>query len=701
MATDSVTVSPTFNGDSVSLTAGMIVRLKPGANNNVVRAQADSAPHVQGVNGVVVSGAAAPGGILTASCIGRASVQMESSLVPTVGDTVYVSASAPGKGTNVQPGVIATIGAIADTSNYVASGTVEVDVAIGDQGTAGATGPQGATGVQGSTGAQGAQGSTGVGAQGPQGATGLQGFQGPSAGFGGAPPLAGSVSLAGTATTASRSDHTHGAVVADWPIANLRYYACDTAAGNDANAGFSDVSQAAAGLVAVQTLARLLQIIPRLGNARKFRAAIRSGNYATDTLIDFSGFSGYLGAQFIGTDTVASAGAVAFQGDTNDTICAGFTNATGMNAAGYNPTAYSVDGEGTPSITLQLNGGGAPGFAAAPARPYGCRLRFDIGTTTVALRNKSFAVLLATGGNTLILSLPIGVNPVVGDVCYLEMPNVSGPAETLVSAAGAYGAPLKFTGLRLGALLCTASSLQLAGCECGAFAATESYVAINNQTGAAVVGMGLRSDGSQIFGGTIFTWRDSVETGLAATTLFQEVSTINWERSAAPGMIIYGGAHAIGNNVAESIGTNSSAGHGASCQIWAYQTGTTGVLSCGLAVYGGCQLGRVKFSNMGANPCARIGGAGFGVIVQGLTGGSADGNTDVGLDMSPAGLSGNTLGAMGCIVALPVTPAVTGTVGDVRLPNGSIVSWASLVATPRQDTCGNSYVSTNGTGGNI
>ena len=159
MATDSVTVSPTINGDAVSLTAGMIVRLKPGANNNVVRAQADSAPHAQGVNGVVISGACAPGTSCLVACIGRQPVQMESGLVPSVGDTVYVSPNVPGKGTNVQPGVVAVVGTIADTANYVRLGVVAVDVAVGEQGTAGAQGPQGA---QGSTGAGAAVSATGI-----------------------------------------------------------------------------------------------------------------------------------------------------------------------------------------------------------------------------------------------------------------------------------------------------------------------------------------------------------------------------------------------------------------------------------------------------------------------------------------------------------------------------------------------------------
>ena len=130
MATDLVTVSPTINGDSVSLTVGMIVRLKPGANNNVVRAQADSSPHVQGVNGVVVSGSFAPGTSLLVGSVGRQVVQMESGLTPAVGDIVFVSAITPGKGTNVLPALATAIGTIVDVTNYARLNIVTVDVNV-------------------------------------------------------------------------------------------------------------------------------------------------------------------------------------------------------------------------------------------------------------------------------------------------------------------------------------------------------------------------------------------------------------------------------------------------------------------------------------------------------------------------------------------------------------------------------------------
>ena len=130
MSTDSITLSPAYNGDSVPITAGMIVRLKAGANNNVVRACADSAPNIQGMNGVVLSGSSAPGTSVLLTAIGRQTVQMESGLTLAAGQTVYVSPNIAGKGTNVVPAQISPIGSIADVTSYSRTGTVEVDVNV-------------------------------------------------------------------------------------------------------------------------------------------------------------------------------------------------------------------------------------------------------------------------------------------------------------------------------------------------------------------------------------------------------------------------------------------------------------------------------------------------------------------------------------------------------------------------------------------
>lgn len=131
MATDLVTISPAYNGDTVPLTRGHIVRLKSAVNNNVVRAQGDTAAHIQAVNGVVAQGAAAPGSAVLVACIGRQLVQMEPGLTLKTSDIVYVSASTPGKGTNVLPAQVAAIGFVADASMYSSTGMAAVDVSPG------------------------------------------------------------------------------------------------------------------------------------------------------------------------------------------------------------------------------------------------------------------------------------------------------------------------------------------------------------------------------------------------------------------------------------------------------------------------------------------------------------------------------------------------------------------------------------------
>jgi hypothetical protein len=90
----------------------------------------------------------------------------------------------------------------------------------GPAGATGATGPQGPKGDTGDTGPQGPAGATGAtGATGPAGATGPQGPAGPTGPTGPAgadatysdatPQALGSTASAGTAASASRSDHVH------------------------------------------------------------------------------------------------------------------------------------------------------------------------------------------------------------------------------------------------------------------------------------------------------------------------------------------------------------------------------------------------------------------------------------------------------------------------------------------------------------
>jgi hypothetical protein len=476
-----------------------------------------------------------------------------------------------------------------------------------------------------------------------------------------------------------------GAIATWGGVGSVRFFACDGTAGNDANAGFSDVSQAAAGLVAVKTLARLFHILPKFGAGRSAQVAIRSGNYASDTILDLSQISGYSFITITATDTVASAGAVAFSGSAGDQIAAGMTTGTGLNAAGYNVTSYTVAADGTVTATLQLNGGGAPAFGAMPARPYRCRLRGDVATTTVALRNATAMVIAVPTTNTVILNLALPTAPALGDVFYLEQPNVTGPTSTLMHHTGSEGLGFQLVGLTLGAVQATHAFVRFSGCEAGSFICTSSDISCTETAFEAgysstpQIGTGLAVTRFTASGGnlTLVSFANN-NTGLITLTEPQSIVAERFGSGAQ--IIVYGGAHAVGNNIAEEIGTNSSTNHGSTAQIWGNIASGAAPLRCGLYLSGGANIGRIKFSNMGANPCVRVNGSGLGVCLQGISGGVADGNTDVGLDLSPSGLSGNTIGAMGCNVALVGSPAATGSNGDVRLSDGSIVSWATATA---------------------
>lgn len=540
-----------------------------------------------------------------------------------------------------------------------------------------------AGGSGGTTGPTGPTGPAGIGPTGPTGPAGVSGPTGPTgptpALSSVAPPINGAASTVGVSTSVARADHTHGSVTADWTASNTRFFACDGTNGSDTNLGWSDTSQAVAGTVAVQTIGRLLLILAKFGQGRSCRAAIRSGNYASDITIDLSGFIGFKALEITGTDTVASAGSVAFAGDTNDSICAGFTTATGLNAAGYNITNVSVDGLGTTTLTLQLNGGGSPTFGANPARPYGCRIRGDINNTA-GNRNVCASVIFVTSATQIIVGLNAIPTPAAGDVFYLEMPNVTGPTTTLMQHSGQTTSNLvEIVGIQLGQFRASFADVILSGCEATRIQCMQCRLSLSNTDPVGnVIGPSIRLAGFMSLTGGSLNMTDGSITNVAASTL-DHVGTLLIERSSwGSQLLCFGTSQAAGNNIQYSIGTNSSTNHGSTCQAWGTVTAPAGTIRCGLYIAGGLYHGRINYGGMGANPSYVVNGTGLGVTIQGATG--STGNTDVGMSLAPNGASGNTVGAMGCTIAIIPVDSVTGTTGDIRLSDGTIVSWATASA---------------------
>jgi hypothetical protein len=549
-------------------------------------------------------------------------------------------------------------------------------------------------------------------------------------GFGGAPPAVGTAA-AGTASTASHSDHTHAgtssvngatgaatlAVAEDLTLAgvapaltigqtlaatwslpvssatpNIRWYALDGVNGNDANAGFSDTSAAAAGAVAVQTAAQLNRILPVNGKGRNCVVMIAAGTYAEPASFT-TGRSGYNYLIIRATVTNATAGSTAFLDNTADRSQNGNVTATGMNVSGYNPT-------GTPTnqtIQCLVVGGGAPGFPAQVpiSLPGGARLRFDSATATAALRGIKRVVKQTTGTDTLILDATLPAVPVASDVFYLEMPGAIFLSMNVSGFQGANaGNSFVVAGLQTNGTTSGARGIQGDG----------NYQLCNCWQGN-VNAMSIR--GGYVGGDMQYTYPDG--------TTVQTNGCVRTIGSLALGFLQNFGFSGTGP-YANSISMSRSGDgefHGAFVAIAGFTTGKMGFaptvdadpdgigttaaevgsgygpcLILGPGVNAGIDLGcpyvinTITITGMGSKPAIQPNFIGGSLYLNGTIAGST-GNSDVGLDLTNA--SNVT------IVVRGSAPTVTGTVGDIRLAGGQITTWANALL-GLVDSSGNRFI---------
>lgn len=483
--------------------------------------------------------------------------------------------------------------------------------------------------------------------------------------------------------------------VARWPAANTRWYAIDGALGDDKNVGFSDVSSAAAGLVAKKTFAGLAQIFPLNGANRKAVIVIASGTYVGGLQVFLAGCSGYA-ADFpliLPTITNATAGAVAFAGDVNDKLMAGFVTATGMNAAGYNPVAPFDQ----VSIKCLKVGGAAPGFPAETAAPIpmGVRGRFDSATTTAALRNVSFPIVgisaadTLTGPNVATGAGFLPVAPVGTDTFYIEMAGLN-VDQTLLGNFGNQGntalashnsAPPQIVGVNFGTSISVRNTpLRLIGCigtlQTNAPVSTNFF--FHDEAGTSrTVGCGMRvTVGQSVNSPVAINHNDSNQIVIApgAFTLTEAI-VFNIANGAffAAGLTLTNCLGDVTGAVDTAQTTSLVGGRTSNAQspvrIRGTAVGPTGA-SAGLNFnFSRACIGRLDISGMGASPCVRVLGLSSLTVTQFLVG--TTGNNDVGMDLTSA---------RGALIVAQSTPTVTGALGDVRLSDGTIITWAQAVA---------------------
>ncbi len=494
--------------------------------------------------------------------------------------------------------------------------------------------------------------------------------------------------------------------VADWAIGNTRWYALDGDAGSDANAGYSDSSAAAAGLVAVATDAQLNAILPVNGAGRNVVVLVKSraaaGTYGALTSWT-QGRYGYRTFLARATVTDSTAGSTAFLDDTTDRTMAGGVILTGTETAGYHPTGSPT----TRAIQfVKVTNGLTPGWAAEPALPAGARLRWDAATTTTALRGIKRTILKVTGGNIVEVNKLLPAVPAAGDTAYVDMPGVL--YGQVVFAGGStrtegVGSNYSIVGFQTTSATSGARGFGITGNAAAAFCWHNASAGLFNLThGSLILNSVYPANATTATttdtGGAC---RSAASMTISAFEIFSTVTgnspfiqgTLGMARGAAA-EVMAGFVAGAGmtfdkiSNVAttdadpDAIGTTAAQTSSGVRDSRIIGPGT----DSGLYIGSPSQIHALEIINMGALPAVYVAAAGITVMIVGPLSGST-GNTGVCLDLTNSYAS---------TIVLRSTPTCTGSTADVRMGGGTgTKSWATLVsagATGTTDANGNKVI---------
>jgi len=458
------------------------------------------------------------------------------------------------------------------------------------------------------------------------------------------------------------------------------------------------VSAAAAGAVAVRTAAQLNKILPVDGKGRAVYILIKSTTYAEQTSF-LMGRKGYYYFAVRGTCTDATAASTAFLDDAADRNMNGNVTATGMNAAGYNPTGVPTN----QVIQCLKVGGAAPGFAAEVpiALPGGARIRFDSATTTAALRGIRRSVVKVAGTDTLTVDRTLPAVPVASDTFYIEMPGA-----IFLSLQGSCDGPptsgvnqYSVAGLQANGGTAGANRMQFVGpwalAQCwysGVNASNFNGGTVNfgstwvGPTGGASIdtfgasrsngGFTIQGGLTQILGG-VGPYSNTLSVTRAAGRVeiensFVTVGGLTYSQLSGTAQTN------AANTDPDCIGTNP-----ARIAAGAF---ISRILSNGLTIGADTTIGGLSVEGATAAGAVQIVGVGIKVCIVGPLSGTT-GNTVCGFDLT---------NAQGCTIFLPSLPTVTGTSGDVKLADGTIITWAQAQA-GIVDAAGNRLFGANAT----
>jgi hypothetical protein len=486
-----------------------------------------------------------------------------------------------------------------------------------------------------------------------------------------------------------------GPTVATWTIGTTtpRFFAIDPANGNDAHAGFSDVSAAAAWAVAKKTWAGFVAIFPNIGAGRS--AEVLVGPAVLGEALLFSGRNiGYQELHIVGTTDGSD--------DAADRILSGA--AVGAVGPGTGGVWTCVAGGTTTDIKVAA---GLPSSTGAnTARIW--RARFAANTTTVALRNVCCGIFQNTATDITPMDV-LPAAPAAGDTFFIERPGVvfttvtmlGTPAAAVIRlrgiAAAATSAPwtLGQNGGTLSVTFCESRDIGGSSVVSGvaSYNETRTYFNLNGGT-SPTLGVGFRSGGQRTISsiGSLSGNNSGTVIAAAHPTFASAISRCPF-LSYGQGCVYFGplqvkecGVDTA--DVADSL-TGSVFG-GATTTFHAWEvSGASGneglaIEACKLLVRDGSAS-----PDTGQNfPCVSIAGVGNDLEFSNIAG------TSAGAGLGSVGFSVNNCRDSNLRFA---SCTAAGATGALRLSGDALPTYADLTKTNIRDNRGNNIEGSAGT----
>lgn len=489
---------------------------------------------------------------------------------------------------------------------------------------------------------------------------------------------------------------TKGQVLAEQTAA-IRYFAVDYINGLDTNLGYSDVNAATAGTVAIKTLTKLREIVPVFGQGQTIVILVGGNPSGADlqylkpdgvTLDD-------LDLRLFGYRRVFARTTRGFVNDTADkTILGAAIGVTGPDAGG----AWTC-GAGSTTSNIVCASATLPAETSATCM----RIRFT-GNVTAALANQCRNIWFNDTGN-IIPGRNLSNAPASGDTFYIERPGVSvNNINVNIQAGSGLGfgqsdRPVVMAGFRArqtdaspSVYNYTSNDISLSFMEADQFLSMRAmnFVQIDHQyvdeaSATITTGMGVRHAQNRsifIFGAARFVYTDSAV--ISANTAYSIANCVAYIVGRAcyfAGRLTLnfcgtGQANTSGIFLYGADGVGQSARH-------------VGVAATAAPLTFASTNGRISgvdVSAAGAFPAVNISSVGNGFLTFRTMTSRTGGNTDVGISLGTSG----TVVPVGSRIDIGTTNTLTGTLGDFRLADGTIVSYATVLATRLVDNFGNS-----------